>query len=138
MRHRLYVHVVWTTLDRARSIGVGVAQFLTRYLPAGVKQERGTLLALGIVRTHVHVLAHVHPEARLPRMVQRLKGGSAALAGRERHGRAKLRWAKGYNIESVSPRALSQARSYVAAQADHHPEDAIEGWEASELAIPRE
>ncbi len=131
MRHRLYVRVVWTTRDRARSIDADLAQFLTRYLPAVVKQERGTLLALGIVRNHVHLLALVHPETRLPRLVQRLKGGSAAIAGKERHGRARLRWAKGYTIESVSPRAVGEARRYVGAQAHHHPEDAIEGWEPS-------
>ena len=110
-----------------------MAQFLCDYLPAVLAQERAGLLALGIVRSHVHVLAAVHPETRIPRLVQRLKGGSSCLAGREGAVRVPVRWAKGYSIESVSPRAVDAAARYVRDQADHHPDEAIEGWEAPRL-----
>ena len=122
MRDRLYVHIVWTTRGRELSIDAPVARFLTRFLPAVARQERAGLHALGIVGPHVHVLVQLHPTTNISVLLQRLKGGRSVLANREGHaGVRPLRWAKGYNIESVSPRALDDARAYVLGQAMHHP-----------------
>ncbi len=85
------------------------------------------MLALGIVSTHVHVIVRSHPRTDLPRLLQRLKGTTATLGSRET--RARLRWAKGYNIESVGMRALPIATAYVRGQSSHHPDQAIEGWD---------
>jgi REP element-mobilizing transposase RayT len=130
MRDRIYVHVIWTTRDRQPTIDPRVAAFLARYLTAVARQERTGVHALGIVRTHVHLLLQLHPTTSISRLMQRLKGGSSVLANREGHaGTRPLRWAKGYDIESVSPRALGAARAYVLGQARHHPEEAISGWD---------
>jgi REP element-mobilizing transposase RayT len=101
--------------------------FLRRYLPSIARQERARILDLGIVGTHVHVLIRTHPTTVLPRLLQRFKGGSAAIANKEGHvdhGR-KLRWAKGYNIETVSRNALAAVRHYVRLQAERHPTEQI-------------
>ncbi len=130
MRDRLYVHIVWTTRGRLPTIDARVATFLARYLPAVAQQERSGLHALGIVQTHVHLLLQLHPTTSISRLLQRLKGGSATLANREGHATTRpLRWAKGYNVESVSPKALGAARAYVCDQARHHPKEAIAGWQ---------
>ena len=135
MRDRLYVHIVWTTRGRERSIDAPVARFLARFLPAVARQERTGLHALGIVRTHVHVLQQLHPTTNISNLLQRLKGGSSVLANREGHaGVRPLRWAKGCNIESVSPRALDAARAYVLNQPQHHPDKAIPEWDGGEPA----
>lgn len=130
VRDRLYVHLVWTTRDREATIDLPVAQFLGRFLPAVARQERAGVHALGIVSTHVHLLLQLHPTTSIPRLLQRLKGGSSVLANREGHATTRpLRWAKGYGIASVSPRALEAVRAYVMRQAAHHPGEAIPGWE---------
>jgi REP element-mobilizing transposase RayT len=129
MRDRLYVHIVWTTRSREPTIDAAVARFLSRFLPAVARQERAGLHAMGMVRTHVHLLLQLHPTTNISRLLQRLKGGSSVLANREGHAAARpLRWARGYNIESVSPRALGAAREYVLRQPAHHPREAIPGW----------
>ena len=129
MRDRLFVHIVWTTRGREPVIDAAVARFLTRFLPAVARQERAGLHALGMVRTHIHLLLQLHPSTNISRLLQRLKGGSSVLANREGHAAARpLRWARGYNIESVSPRALASAREYVLRQPAHHPREAIPGW----------
>jgi len=61
MRDRIYVHIVWTTRDRQPTIDARVATFLARYLPAVARQERAGVHALGIVRSHVHLLLQLHP-----------------------------------------------------------------------------
>lgn len=83
MRHRLYGHIVWTSRDRVPLISASVAEFLSRFLPAIASQERCATLALGMVTTHVHLLPQLHPATVIPRLMQRLKGGSAMLILRD-------------------------------------------------------
>lgn len=130
MRHRLFVHLVWTTRDRAPLIDARVAEFLSRYLRDVAAQERTRVVALGMVQTHVHMLQRIHPQSSLTRLVQRLEGGSAAVARKKGHSPVArpLRWARGYSIDSVSPRAVEIVRDYVLAQPEHHPAEAIERW----------
>jgi len=130
MRHRLYAHVVWTTRDRASLLDAGLARFLDRFLRMIAREERAILLEVGMVRTHIHLLLRYHPVTNLTRLLQRLKGASSAVGNRERHSSTGilLRWSKGYSIESVSRRALSEARSYVRDQALQHPAAAIPDW----------
>jgi putative transposase len=130
MRHRIYLHLCWTTRKRTPLITLEVANFLARYIPTIARQERARLVALGIVTTHVHAILRVHPQSDIPRLIQRLKGGSSRLAAVEGHTRttSPLVWSKGYNLESVSFKALGRAINYVTQQANHHPKEAIVGW----------
>ncbi len=131
MRHRLFLHLTWTTFARRPLIDAQVACFLDRALRAIASQERARVLELGIVSTHVHLVTRVHPCTILTRLVQRLKGSTATLANRELGTR--LRWAKGYSVESVSVRAIWDVRMYVRNQPAHHPDQAIVGWGAASL-----
>ena len=83
-----------------------------------------------MVTTHLHLLARTDPLTNLSRLVQRFKGGSAHQANVERLGRGVngLRWAKGYTLETVSPRALDAVRQYLRTQPERHPEEAIPDW----------
>jgi REP element-mobilizing transposase RayT len=128
--HRLLVHLVWTTRGREPLITCRLAEFLGTFLPAVARQERATILARGIVSTHIHLLLRLDPETDIPWLVQRLKGGSAAIAEKEKHNEGRpLRWAKGYSITSVSRQAVPAVIQYVTHQAQHHPLEAIPGWD---------
>ncbi len=130
MRHRLYIHLVWTTRARARLIDAALARFLCRFLRALARKERAYILEIGMVQTHVHVLARVHPTNSVSSLVKRLKGASSAVADQEGlGGLGRLYWAKGYSVHSVSVRALDVVRAYLRRQSIHHPEEAIVGWE---------
>jgi len=131
MYHRLYYHVVWTTRDRAPLIDRRVALFLCRFLRATAKEEGVRVLEVGMVRTHVHLLLAAPIRADWSRVLQRLKGASAQIANRGAvaPGDAPLRWAKGYSIHTVSPRAVPAARAYLQRQPEHHPDQAIPDWE---------
>jgi putative transposase len=133
MRDRIYVHLVWTTRDRKPTIDQTIARFLSRYLVAVAHQERAGVHAMGIVQTHVHLLLQLHPMTNISRLLQRMKGGSAAVANREGHSPASrpLRWAKGYSISSISPSILLSAKTYVLEQAKHHPREAIPDWDGA-------
>ena len=128
MYHRFYAHITWTTRDRAPLIDATLARFLMRFLRQVGTQERARVLEIGMVADHVHILVRLHPTTAIPRLMQRLKGGSAVLSKTPTPGHQGLRWAKGYSIHSVNPKQLRSVRYYLRAQPHHHPHLAIPGW----------
>jgi putative transposase len=130
MRHRVYIHLVWTTRARVRLIDASLARFLCRFLRAMARKEKAYILEIGMVQTHVHLLARVHPTSPISYLVKRLKGASSAVAAQENLGNlGRLYWAKGYSVHSVSVQAMDAVRAYLRHQPSHHPEEAIVGWE---------
>jgi putative transposase len=141
MHHRLYCHLVWTTRHRLPLIDAAIATFLERYLRSVATRHGVEILDIGIVQTHVHVLARVPPATSIPVLVQGLKGGSATVANREVciDKMPKLAWAEGYSASSVSEATLDRLRRYVGRQAEHHPNEAIPGYRhsATPVGTPR-
>ena len=116
-------------------LDLGRAEYLAENLPIIARQERAHLLTIGVVSTHVHLLLRLHPTTQLPRLLQRMKGGTArALSTSTPDQAAPVRWAKGYSVTSVGPRALGQAAAYVQSQPRHHPAEAIPGWPGDKVA----
>jgi len=128
--HRLYLHLVWTTRHRERLIDAETARYLCKVLRAMARKERSYLLEIGMVQTHVHILARIRPMENVSTLVKRLKGASSAIAGKTgvSCGGLKLYWAKGYSVQSVSPQSLDRVRRYLRCQPQHHPSEAIAGW----------
>jgi len=139
MHHRLYLHLAWTTRDRAPLLDAARAQFLCRFLRGAARHHQSYVLELGIVSTHVHVLLRTHPMTTVSRLVQSLKGGSAAVANRELPpGPSPLRWAAGYSASTVGARVLDNVRAYLRAQPVHHPDECIAGWAGDSPEFDRE
>src|SRR2546428_11333208 len=115
---RIYCHIVWTTRSRKALIDAALARFLCGFLRGVASQEAARLLEIGMVRTHVHLLVRISPTTNVSRLLQRLKGGSAAIAGKERRAPEgkPLKWAKGYSIHSVSFRDVAAVRTCLRTQ----------------------
>ncbi|HKV73724.1 MAG TPA: IS200/IS605 family transposase [Gemmatimonadales bacterium] len=130
MRCRLYVHLVWTTRDREALLDADLARFLCRFLRGTAKKERAGVIAIGMVRSHIHLLVELHPTTTISGLVKRLKGASSAVARTEGHGAnaRRLYWAKGYSAQSVGVDQLERVRRYLDAQPAHHPAEVISGW----------
>src|SRR5215210_2711945 len=79
----MYIHLVWTTRGREPVIDAELARFLCRFLRAVARKERAYILEIGMVRTHIHLLARIHPTVPISQLVKRLKGASSAVAHQE-------------------------------------------------------
>jgi putative transposase len=107
-------------------IGPKEERFLKSFLPGQAERNGATVMAIGMVTDHVHVLLRLEPVFSMPKLVQSLKGASSRLSKRDDEGGRGLRWAKGYDLRSVSPKNLGAAIGYVRNQASRHPDRAIE------------
>lgn len=134
MRHRLFYHIVWTTRARAPLINIDAADFLCRTLRPVAVAQRATVLEIGLVSTHIHLLVRSHPLGNLVTMVTRMKGMTSRVAKRD--GIAPISWADGYDIETVSPGDEMKIRHYLRAQPYRHPQEAIPGWHGDDFALP--
>src|SRR5437762_13955487 len=132
MIDRIYCHVVWATRHRAPLIDAGLARFLCTFLRGVATQESARILEIGMVRTHLHLLVRIRPTTDVSRLLQRLKGGSAAIAGKERRAAAgvPLKWDKGYSSHSWGMRGLAAVRAYLRAERLHYPDQVTAGWGA--------
>lgn len=122
----IYAHLSWTTLNRRPMIGPKEERFLKGFLPGQAERNGATVMAIGVVTDHVHVLLRLEPVFSVPKLVQSLKGASSRLSKRDDEGGGGLRWAKGYDLRSVSPKNLGAAIRYVRNQAARHPQRAID------------
>src|SRR5213596_1263693 len=123
---RLYALLTWTTLRRLPLIHAGAGAFLGRVLPEIARRHGTRLIALGIVRNHVHLVLELPSQVDTPRLVQGLKGASARIANRDGvMPRAKLQWATGYDLRSLSIRDVKRAMTYVCSQDQRHPDMAL-------------
>ncbi len=117
----IFAHLSWTTFARLPLIDAKVAAFLEKFLDAECQRQSARMLAVGIVRDHVHLLIELPATFNVPRLVQGLKGASARIANRDRIvGHESLRWAQGYDLRSVGPRQLDAVKAYVRNQAIRH------------------
>src|SRR5947208_15948287 len=123
---RLYAHLTWTTLRRLPLLNPDVARFLERFIRQEAMRHGSRVLELGIVSNHVHVVLQLPPVVDIPRLVQGLKGASARIANRDGvMPRAKLQWATGYDLRSLSIRDVKRAMTYVCSQDQRHPDMAL-------------
>src|SRR2546428_6467130 len=80
--HRIFFHLTWSTLARRPMINAPTRAFLDEYFRKIALQERATIVCLGFLQTHAHLLIRTGPRFDLPRLVQLLKGGSSYAARR--------------------------------------------------------
>ena len=130
MWHRLYYHLVWTTDARALLIDRPCIEFICRYARSAAGDHRATVLEIGAVRSHVHVLLVAHPMTPLPTLIGHLKGGGSTVWNKDYAPEAgwKLKWAQGYGRSTVSPKQIEGVRGHLRAQPFHHPTEKIKGW----------
>jgi len=99
--------------------------FLEQYFRKIALQERATIMCLGFLQTHAHLLIRTGPRFDLPRLVQLLKGGSSYAASRQPGNVLGLRWNREYSVTTVSPKLVPQAVAYIESQDGRHPSEAI-------------
>jgi putative transposase len=122
----LFVHINWSTHQRMPMIGPSEAEFLKRFLPAEAQRHKATVLALGLVQDHVHLVVQLPAQFDISRLIQGFKGASARLANQDLNiTKRGLRWNPGYSAVSVGRRQLQLVMDYVKDQARRHKTHAL-------------
>ena len=122
----LHYHVVFSTKDRVPSIGPELQPRLYEYIGGIVRGEGGSLVAIGGMPDHVHLLVDFHPTTCVADMLRRIKAKSSKWVHENMPGIHAFAWQSGYAAFTVSQSVLKQAEAYILNQQAHHAELSFE------------
>jgi len=131
---QIFIHLLWTTLNRMPMIDVTTRAFLDEFFKKTAARHEVEVIDLAILKTHVHMLVRTPPRMDLPRLVQFFKGGSSFAASRQPGNILGLRWAPEYSATTVGPRQIEIVRGYFRRQEEHHPGEGIQSTDRSPVS----
>lgn len=117
---RLCFHIVFATKHRSPLINPELARDLYPFVGAIVRDQGGTLLAVGGMPDHVHLLVDLRPTHSVAAVVKAIKGSSSRWINEAGRAPDHFAWQEGYAAFSVSPSVLERVRTYVLHQEQHH------------------
>jgi putative transposase len=116
----LVVHIVFSTEGRVPLIIADHRESLYEYMGGIVRKERGSLLEIGGMPDHVHLLVRLRASLSLSDMVKQIKGGSSFWMNQSPSNVHYFGWQNGYGAFSVSESQVEAVRRYIQNQERHH------------------
>jgi putative transposase len=123
---KVLVHVVFSTRKRTPFIDARLSADLYPYM-AGIVRQRGcTLIALGGMPDHVHILLRLKAALTLADLVREVKAVSSKWIHERPESIPEFAWQTGYAAFSVSQSREPAVRSYILNQEKHHRQASFE------------
>lgn len=117
----LTYHIVFSTKYREPLITPELRDKIYPYIGGVVRNKGGTLIRIGGVANHVHLVARLRPDIALSDMMRLVKANSSKWVNeRENRSGGRFGWQAGYGAFTVSPSQLPALIDYVDHQEEHH------------------
>lgn len=117
---QLLYHIVFSTKGRATFIKPHIQDRLYDYIGGIIRAERATLLAIGGMPDHVHLLLRGRTDATLADLMRTVKARSSLWVHQTFPDAATFAWQEGYAAFTVSRSVEPDVKQYIATQAEHH------------------
>jgi len=117
---RIWVHLVWVTLERRPLLTKPAAAKLSAHLThyAG---EKGIYMKINFVNPdHVHALVDLPTGLSIEEMMQWFKGGTSYWINQSGLVPGEFGLGRGYGVFSVSHSGVGAVAKYIAEQEEHH------------------
>ena len=108
------MHVVWATRERYPYLTPEVERAVYRCIHQETDELRCSILAIGGMPDHVHLLVKLPPTVSIAKLVKTIKGCTSNLMGGE------LYWQAGYGVFSISRSHVDRVVKYIKNQKQHH------------------
>ena len=117
---RVWLHLVWATLERRPFLLRPVAAKLSAYLN-DYSSAKGIYMKINYVNPeHVHALIDLPTSLCIEEVMHLLKGSSSHWINERKLLPGKFAWGRGYGVFSVSHSGCAVAAKYIAGQEQHH------------------
>jgi putative transposase len=117
---RVWLHLIWATLERRPLLCKGVAVKVSGYL-SQYTLEKGIYMKINYVNPdHVHALVDLPTHLCIEDAMQLLKGASSHWINESKLLPGKFGWGRGYGAFSVSQSGAAEVAKYIADQEEHH------------------
>ena len=118
--YRLLYHAAWATRMREPLLDDLLRPKVHKYLHDKVIEYGGTVMAVGGIEDHVHLVFSMPPMAVLAPFIGRLKGSSSHWVNHFHNPGGDFAWQGGYGIFTVADPDLDHICGYVRNQVRHH------------------
>ena len=117
---KLAYHVVFSTKYRKKLITSSIQEQLYKYIGGILRAHNSSLLEIGGVPDHVHLLAGISPTIAVSDMLRLIKANSSKWVNEQPGLDRAFAWQTGYAAFSVSHSQLDAVRRYIETQQQHH------------------
>jgi putative transposase len=117
---RVWLHLVWATLERRPLLAKPAAMKLSGYLTDYAKQKSIYMKINFVNADHVHALIDLPTNLSIEEVMQLFKGGSSHWINESNLVADKFGWGRGYGVFSVSESGVAEVCAYIANQEEHH------------------
>jgi putative transposase len=122
---QLYLHLVWATWDRHPFLVPEIRGRVYECIQAECVALRVSVIAIGGIVDHVHLLVRVPATVAPAELVKRVKGASSHMVNHDLRAPFYFKWQGAYGAFSVSKRHVPMIREYVLRQEDHHRDQTL-------------
>jgi putative transposase len=122
---QLYVHLVWATWDRLPLITPHIKEQVYKVMAYECKQLGCSVVAIGGVEDHVHLLTGFPANVAISELVKQVKGSSSHCVMNQVKPSEFFKWQGGYAAFSVNHQDLNEIAAYIQNQATHHQQQTL-------------
>jgi REP element-mobilizing transposase RayT len=132
-----YFHAVWATAARRQLITKDIQANVYRCIGSEVVKLGGTVLGLGGMPDHVHLLVQLPGKVSMSDLMQKAKGVSSTLIRKELAPSIAFNWQDNYASFTVSRSHVPRVIKYINNQERHHSKGTVwEEWEETDEESP--
>ena len=122
---KLIFHVIFSTKNREPLITPRLREKLYPYIGGIVRGRVGSLLEIGGMPDHLHLVIRTKPDTSISEAVRLVKANSSKWINEQEQEQTagsagRFGWQSGYGAFSVSLSQASAVRDYVRTQEEHH------------------
>jgi len=117
---QVLLHVVFATSRRKPIITADIQPRLYDYIGGIVRQEKGTLYAIGGMPDHIHMLLRWRTDRAIADLMRTVKARSSRWMHETFPDAQAFAWQAGYGVFAVSKSVEPSVKQYIGNQSAHH------------------
>jgi len=117
---QLTYHVTFATKYRKPTITDDIRDSLYEYMGGILRAKNGSVIEIGGVADHVHILARLSPTRAVSDIIRELKANSSKWMNQEHASKDTFEWQIGYGAFTVSFDRKPGVANYIRNQEEHH------------------
>ena len=117
---QLTYHVIFATKYRRLSITESIQERLYEYIGGTIRAQNGSLIQIGGMPDHIHILASFSPTLAVTDAVRVIKANSSKWMNEQSGTTQRFQWQKGYSVFTVSYSQIPIVKQYIENQQEHH------------------
>lgn len=122
----LHTHIVFSTKNRQSFLTPDLTERLYPYIGGLARNRKCTLVRIGGIEDHVHLLVQLARDIAVSEFVGAIKSASSGWIRDEFAERQTFAWQQGYAAFAVSLSGVNAVIKYIETQAEHHRKNSFQ------------